>query len=153
MEVKAKVKNIRISPKKVRLVADLIRGKHVNFALQQLMFSPKKSSTPIEKLLKSAIANAEHNFNLDQEDLYVKEITVDEGMTLKRWMPRAFGRATTIRKRSSHINIVLGSKEEEKASEPKVQEKPSPASEKKVSDKKDAKKSEKKDEVEKNDEK
>lgn len=108
MEVKAVAKNIRMSAKKVRLVVDVIRGKQAGEALDQLMFVNKRAVTPVEKVLKSAIANAEHNFNLAKDKLYIKEIKVDEGFTIKRWMPRAFGRATPIRKRTSHITVVLG---------------------------------------------
>lgn len=107
MEIKAKAKHIRISPRKVRLVADVIRGLNTNKALEQLKFVNKNATRPIEKLLRSAIANAVNNFELDENNLYIKEIKVDEGKTLKRWMPRAHGRATPIRKRTSHIDISL----------------------------------------------
>jgi large subunit ribosomal protein L22 len=108
MEIKANVKNIRISPRKVRLVAGLVRGAHVNVALDQLNFTPRLAKKPIIKLLNSAIANAVHNFELDKNNLFIKEIKVDEGTVLKRWMPRAHGRATPIRKKTSHISIILG---------------------------------------------
>ena len=108
MEIKAKIKNLRIAPRKTRLVIDLIRGMEVARALSQLTALNKKASLPITKLLKSAIANAENTYELNADNLYIKTIKVDEGPTLKRWMPRAQGRATSIRKRSSHINIVLG---------------------------------------------
>ena len=107
MEVKAKAKYIRRSPKKVRLVVDVIRGLDVPIAENQLKFMNKGAVVPILKLLNSAVANAEHNFELKKDNLYIKEIKVDQGPTLKRWMPRAMGRATTIRKKSSHISIVL----------------------------------------------
>ncbi|NCD00937.1 50S ribosomal protein L22 [bacterium] len=107
MEVKASLNNLRVSPRKVRLLADLIRGLDVNKALDQLNFSNKRAKTPLMKLLNSAIANAEHNFNFQKDNLRIKTITVDEDKTLKRWMPRAYGRATTIRKRGSRVNIVL----------------------------------------------
>lgn len=107
MEIKAQAKHIRMSPKKVRLVADVVRGQEVGKALNQLSFMSKKATTPIEKLVKSAIANAEHNFELDKNNLYIKEIRVDEGKTLKRWKPRAYGRAAPIRKRTSHVSLVL----------------------------------------------
>lgn len=107
MEVKAKLRFLRMSPKKVRLVVDLIRGMNVNDAIHQLQFNPKAASNPLLKLLNSAIANAENNFKLDNNNLFIKKITVDQGPTLHRWKPRAFGRATEIRKRSSHIIIVL----------------------------------------------
>lgn len=108
MEVKAKAKYIRRSPKKVRLVVDVIRGLDVSTAENQLKFMNKGVVAPILKLLNSAVANAEYNFELKKDNLYIKEVRVDQGPTLKRWMPRAMGRATTIRKKSSHISVVLG---------------------------------------------
>jgi len=110
MEVKAKARFIRISPKKVRLVIDVIRGMDVSAAENQLRFSDKAAARTVLKLLQSAIANALNNNGLEKDNLYIKAITADDGPTLKRWMPRAFGRATTIRKRSTHINILLGEK-------------------------------------------
>lgn len=107
MKVKAHLKNLRISPRKVRLVADLIRGLEVSEAKAQLSFLIKRSSLPLLKLLNSAIANAKHNFKLDENNLYIAEIFVNEGPTLKRIMPRAMGRAFQIRKRTSHVTIVL----------------------------------------------
>lgn len=107
MEIKARAKFIRISPKKVRLVADLIRGLDVAPATIQLQFSPKDAARPLSKLLKSAIANAEENEDLKRNNLFIKKITVDGGPTLKRWLPKAMGRATPLIKRSSHINLVL----------------------------------------------
>jgi large subunit ribosomal protein L22 len=108
MQVSAKLNNLKISPRKVRLVVDVIRGMKVGKALDQLRFINKKSTHPIDKLLKSALANAENNFELNKDNLFVKEIRVDEGMTMKRSMPRARGRATVIRKRVSHVMITLG---------------------------------------------
>lgn len=110
MEVRAKAKFIRISPKKVRLLADLVRGLDVEEALVQLQFNKKGASLPVAKLVKSAVANAEENEDLKRNNLFVKEITVDGGPTLKRWMPRAMGRATPLIKRSSHITITLSEK-------------------------------------------
>ncbi len=107
MEVKAKAKHIRISPRKVRLVASLIRGMEVIRASDQLKFINKQAAAPIAKLLNSVVANATNNFELEKSNLYIKEIRVDEGATLKRWMPKARGRATPIRKRTSHISVVL----------------------------------------------
>jgi len=107
MEVKAKMKYVRMSPRKVRLVVNLIRNLPVVEALDQLKFINKKAAKPVEKLLKSAIANAEHNFNLEKNNLIIKKFTVDEGPTLHRFLPRAHGRATPLRKRDSHLNIVL----------------------------------------------
>lgn len=108
MEVKAKLKHLKTSPRKVRLVADVIRGMQVEKALDQLKFINKKAAGPLGKLVNSGIKNAEHNYELEKSNLFIKEIRVDEGATLHRWMPRAFGRATPIRKRTSHIDLVLG---------------------------------------------
>lgn len=110
-EVSATLRNLQISPRKVRLVADLVRGASVSDAQNQLQFSAKGASRPVLKLLNSAIANADHNFNLDTSTLRIKTILVNEGPMLKRFMPRAFGRATTIRKRMSHVKIVLEGEE------------------------------------------
>jgi len=107
MQVTAKVKYIRMSPRKVRLVVDVIRGKTVDEALDQLKFINKRAVRPVEKLIKSAVANAEHNYEIKQDNLKIAEIRVDDGPTLHRWKPRAFGRATPIRKRTSHISLVL----------------------------------------------
>ncbi|OGD23280.1 50S ribosomal protein L22 [Candidatus Azambacteria bacterium RBG_16_47_10] len=110
MNVKAKLNNVRISPRKVRLVASLIRGMRVQEARTQLQFLMKKSSLPMVKLIDSALANAKHNYKLNPESLYVSSITVDEGPTLKRGMPRARGSVFTIRKRTSHIALTLSEK-------------------------------------------
>ncbi len=107
MEVKASLKHLRTSPRKVRLVADLVRGLKVDKALNKLSLTNKKVALPLYKLLMSAISNAENNFELKKDNLLIKEIRVDDGATLKRWMPRAHGRATPIRKRSSHVMITL----------------------------------------------
>jgi len=106
-EVVAKLRYLRIAPRKVRLVADLIRKKPVNEALVILDFTRKKAALPLKKLLNSAIANAKNNFQLDPSNLYISKITVDEGPKYKRWMPRARGRADLILKRTSHITLVL----------------------------------------------
>ena len=111
MQVKAKARFLRMSARKVRLVIDLIRGANVVKAQTQLRFANKAAAEPVLKLLNSAIANAEHNFHLKKEDLVVAAITADEGPTLDRWHPRAHGRANPIRKRSTHISIVLEDKE------------------------------------------
>lgn len=108
MDIKAKVKNIRISPRKTRLVVDVVRGMQVEKALGQLQFMNKRAAKPVMKLVKSAIANATNNYELEESNLFVKTIKVDEGMTIKRWLPRARGRATPLRKRSCHIDLVLG---------------------------------------------
>jgi large subunit ribosomal protein L22 len=107
MEVRAKLRFVRIGPRKARLVADLIRGKGSEEALNILTFTKKAASKILIKLLKSAIANATQKKTIDIDRLYVKKIAVDQGPTMKRFQPRAMGRATTIRKRSSHITIVL----------------------------------------------
>ncbi|MFO7296773.1 MAG: 50S ribosomal protein L22 [Caldicoprobacter sp.] len=98
---------IRMSPRKVRAVIDLIRGKTVNEALAILANTPRAAAKPVMKVLKSAIANAENNMNMSQDNLYVAEIYADQGPTLKRIRPRARGMAYIIRKRTSHITVVL----------------------------------------------
>ncbi len=107
---KASANNVRVAPRKARLVIDLIRGRNVVLALGMLDNLNKKVSPIVKTLLKSAIANAEqkHEGDLDVERLVVKTAYVDAGRTLKRYRPRAMGRATPIRKRSSHITIVVG---------------------------------------------
>ena len=105
--VPAKIRNARISAQKMRLVADQIRGMPVEEALDLLTVSEKKAAKFISKALNSAVANAEHNNNLDIDELVVSSISVDEGPTLKRWRARARGRAAKILKRSSHISLVL----------------------------------------------
>jgi len=107
MEVIAKLNGLRMSPRKVRLVANLIRRMYVKNAQNQLQFLNKAAARPIMKLLNSAIANAENNFKLNSDQLWISHITVDEGMTIKRWRPRAHGRAAPIRKRTSKITIKL----------------------------------------------
>ena len=106
-EAKATLKFARISSRKVKIVADLIRGKDANEALSIVKFTPKASSEIIEKLLKSAIANAENNHNMNASKLYVAEIYANQGPTLKRIRPAAKGSAVRIRKRTSHITIKL----------------------------------------------
>ncbi len=108
MQVKAVAKYIRISPQKARLVADQIRGLSVGQALELLQFSPKKAAKPIKKTLESAIANAENNEGADIDELRVETAYIDEGPTLKRWRPRAKGRASSIFKRTSHITVAVG---------------------------------------------
>lgn len=110
MEVRAVSKHLRVSPTKARLVADLIRGRQVDEALTILKFTTKKSSRFINKTLRSAVANASNSKEIDVDNLFVKSILVDEGPRLKRWRPRAMGRATRILKRSSHITVVLAEK-------------------------------------------
>ncbi len=110
MEARAVARYVRISPYKARLVVDLIRGKPVDEALNILRFTPKKAARLVRKVLESAIANAEHNYQMDPDRLYVKRAYVDEGPRLKRIWPRAFGRASRILKRTSHITIVVEEK-------------------------------------------
>lgn len=107
MKVNAKLNNIRIAPRKSKLVADLIKGQDVSDALDQLEIHIKRTSPHMKKLLLSAIANGENNFGLDKDNLYVYDAKVGAGPVLKRWMPKAFGRAGEILKRTSKIEIIL----------------------------------------------
>jgi len=107
MKVNAKLNNLRIAPRKSKLVADLIKGLDVLEALDQLEAHVKRTSPHMKKLLSSAIANAENNFGLDKNNLYVYEARIGAGPTMKRWMPKAFGRAGEILKRTSKIEIIL----------------------------------------------
>ena len=107
LEARATLKYARISARKVKIVADLIRGKQVDEALAIIKFTPKASSEILEKLLKSAIANAENNHGMNRGNLIVSEIYANQGTTMKRIQPRAQGRANRIRKRTSHITVVL----------------------------------------------
>ena len=111
-QAKAIARTVRIAPRKVRLVVDLIRGKQVGEAIAILKHTPKAASPVVEKVLKSAIANAEHNYDLDVNNLVISKVFVDEGATLKRFRPRAQGRASAINKRTSHITIVVSEKKE-----------------------------------------
>ena len=111
MEARAYLKYARIAPRKVQIVLDLIRNKPVNLAMAILKHTPKAACEPLEKLLKSAIANAENNHNMDKNSLYVAECFVTPGPTLKRIRPRAQGRAFQIKKRTSHITIQLATPE------------------------------------------
>ncbi len=104
---KAVLKNYRQSPRKVRLVANTVRGQKVDKALVNLSFIPKRAALPIKKLIESALANAKNNHNLDANDLVVKSIQVDQGFTIKRWMPRARGVAHPIRKKTCKVTVVL----------------------------------------------
>ena len=108
MEIIAELNYLRIAPRKVRLAAGLMRGKRVFEAERELQFLTKRAAGPLLKLLKSAVANATHNFNLQKDNLYISKITVDGGSPLKRIRPRAFGRAFQIKKRTSHITLILG---------------------------------------------
>jgi large subunit ribosomal protein L22 len=107
MQSKAVAKTVRIAPRKVRLILDLVRGKEVGEAISILKLTNKRSSPVVEKLVKSAVANAEHNYDMDIDNLYISEIFADEGPTMKRFRPRAQGRATKINKRTSHITVVV----------------------------------------------
>lgn len=107
MEARAVSRHLRISPQKLRLVVDLIRGKNVGEALMILDFTPKKGAKLVTKTLKSVIANAENTQRVDVDKLFVCKVQVDEGVTVKRFLPRAHGRATPLRKRTSHITLVV----------------------------------------------
>ena len=110
MESTAKARYVRIAPRKLRLVMDMVRGKPVEEALTTLGLVRKGASPVLAKVIKSALANAENNHGMNTDGLFIKEAFVDEGPTLKRFMPRAMGRATQIRKRTSHITVVLSEK-------------------------------------------
>ncbi len=107
MEVRAVARFVRVSPRKIRLVMDQVRGKKVEEALNLLSFSPQKGAFLLRKLINSAVANAEGNSGLDVDTLQIKRVFADEGPTLKRFRPRAMGRATKIRKRTSHLTVIL----------------------------------------------
>ena len=109
-EARATLKYARISSRKVKIVADLIRGKNVDEALAILKFTPRGAAADIAKVVKSAKANAENNHEMNAENLYIASIVANQGPTIKRFMPRAQGRATMIRKRTSHIEVVLKEK-------------------------------------------
>ena len=113
MEIKAKLNHLYIAPRKVRLVAGLIKGMDVGTARLALRFRGKRSSPMLLKLLNSAVANARHSFQRQERELYIKEIKVDGGPVRKRMRPRAFGRGATIRKRTSHVSLVLEDKARE----------------------------------------
>lgn len=110
MEAKAHARTIRIAPRKVRLVADLVRGKMVSDAMAILMYTNKSSSPVIKKVVQSAAANAINNNKMDEDKLFIKEIQVNEGPTMKRFRPRGKGSAAPILKRTSHITVVVGEK-------------------------------------------
>jgi len=110
MEAKAHARYIRIAPRKVQLIMDLIRGKEVGEAIAILRHTPRSASPVVEKILNSAIANAEHNFSLDPNKLVVSQAFANPGPTMKRFRPRAMGRASRINKRTSHITLVVSEK-------------------------------------------
>lgn len=120
MKSTAKLRYLRIAPRKVRLVADLVRGKKVEQAVTTLQFVPKRGADPILSTLKSAVAAAKENFQVEEKDLYISKITVDEGPKLKRWRARARGVAYEIQKKSSHITIELDSKTDVKEKKKKA---------------------------------
>ncbi|MCX5809119.1 MAG: 50S ribosomal protein L22 [Proteobacteria bacterium] len=107
MEIVARTRMIRISPRKVRIVGDVIKKKNINDAMGMLMYMPQKAAFILKKLLDSAIANAKQKKYVDVDNLFVKNVIVDGGPVLKRFLPRAMGRATKVRKRSSHITMIL----------------------------------------------
>jgi len=109
-EARAIARYIRLSPRKAREVVDLIRGKDLKEALAILRYTPRRASAPIAKVVQSAAANAEHNYEMNKDSLYVAECYVDQGPIIKRFQPRAMGRADTLRKRTSHITVVLKEK-------------------------------------------
>lgn len=110
--IRAELNKYRQAPRKVRLLAELVKGKKIDEAVALLSFSGKRAAEPIIKLVNSAVANAKHNFKLSPDVLFVKNMTVDGGIVLKRGMPRAFGRSFPIKKRTSHICLDLGVNEE-----------------------------------------
>ncbi len=112
-EVKAVAKYVRIAPRKVRVVMDLIRGKNIADAFAILKFTPKRGAGLIDKVLRSAVANAENNFDMDTDNLYVSKCFVDQGPTLKRIHPRSRGQAFSILKHTSHITVIVSEKESE----------------------------------------
>ncbi len=123
MQVKAQTNHLRISPRKTRLVVQAIRGLDVVDAENKLNLINKKPAKPLLKLLQSVISNAENNFELKKDNLFIQNIMVNEGPTLKRWLPRAFGRATPINKRTSHVKIILEEKVPSKSKKDTKQDK------------------------------
>jgi len=122
-EVKATLRFLKMGPRKVRLIADTMRGHKAVILLDRLPLKSQKAALPLLKLLKSAIANAKNNHKFEVETLRVKSITVDGGPMVKRWMPRAHGRATPLRQRTSHVNLVLISEEPKEKKTKKLQKK------------------------------
>jgi len=133
MKITAKLNYLRIAPRKMRLLVDLIRGEKIEKAIILLDFSIKKGSKPLKKVLEQAIANAENNFQLEKSSLYISKITIDEGPKLKRWRARARGRAARIEKKTSHVSLTLSEVKEMKKKKVK---KVSGAKVKKVEEKK-----------------
>jgi large subunit ribosomal protein L22 len=125
MEIKASLNNLRMAPRKVRLMANLVKGMSVSQAKAQLAFLVRKPASLILKLINSAAANARHNFSVEESNLYIAKILVEAGPTLKRWLPRAMGRATPIRKRTCSVKLVLqeltpGAKQAKKVKKPQI---------------------------------
>ncbi len=118
-KVTAQLNNFRVAPRKARLVANSIRGMQVDDAITLLTYDVRKTAAPMQKLLKSAVANAQNNFKINSDELYIEEVIVGEGPTLKRWMPRAYGRATKILKRTSRIKVILAQKKQDNLQEHK----------------------------------
>lgn len=129
--VTAKLNRLRISPRKVRLVVDLIRGKSVEEARQILKYTVRASAQPVAKLLESAVANARHNYKLNPEGLKISRITVDEGQTYKRFRPESRGRVAPIHKKTSHITLTLVGEQEEPKKEVKPDKEAKPKTKKK----------------------
>ena len=128
MEAKAELKYLRITPRKVRVVADLIRGKKVGAALAQLAYVEKRAALPVAKLLRSAVANADQatKGQLDVDQLFVKDLQVGQGPSLRRFMPRAMGRAFKVLKKTSHVFIVVGDEEPSRKKKPAKRKSASP---------------------------
>lgn len=123
MKVQASLPNLRISPRKTRLVTRALVGTRVDEALLQLRKQTKKASSPLAALIESAIANAEHNHSLTRKDLIVDDIRVGDGMKLKRWLPRAFGRATPLVRRGSNVTVILTTLEASPAKQERMEAK------------------------------
>lgn len=160
VHARAQLNDLRISPRKVRLVANLIRGKSIMEATNELLANKKHAARPILKLINSAVANATHNHMAENDTLIVETIFVNEGATMKRWMPRAMGRATPIKKRTSHVTVIVSGetkeakietapkektetkkpKKEEKTEKPKSKSKTKKTTAKKTTSKKSTKK-------------
>jgi large subunit ribosomal protein L22 len=111
VEARAIAKYVRISPRKMKPIVDLVRGKNIDEALAILKFTPRKGARVLEKVINSAVANAENNYGMDRDSLYVYQVYANQGPTLKRWRPRAQGRAYQILKRTSHIGVVVKERE------------------------------------------
>jgi large subunit ribosomal protein L22 len=116
MEVKTQLRHLRMAPRKVRLVVNAVRGLSADAAVTQLRFMKRLAAVPVRKLIESGVANAEQNNKVKSDRLWIKSIMVGDGLTLKRWKPRAMGRAVPIRKRASHVVVVLTDKAPSQAS-------------------------------------